>query len=392
LPREELALRIAVVHPYKHHVYYSANAVKRSGNGVTVFLGYYNRGDLLDKMLLRSPFRTLVEGYRYPPIDDDVRVCYPVKLMFLLSRKWPSRFEGLYLKLFERWVIRSLKGYDGIHVLQDYCNDVIAYAIENGLAVVYEQIIAYDMAQYYDYEREAEAERNKLEMEKRNLDAARAVIMASDFVKDSILQRISRPGIACKMAVIPYGADTYGPQHRIRKCIGGVIKFLIVASIEARKGFQYLVPAFADLLDLPVSLSVIGAQGESSEPLMREIEKSPNINYLGTVPHKDIVCAYYDHDIFILPSLAEGSSLSVYEALASGMPCIISANVGGVVTDGKDGFVIPVKDKLAIEESVRRFVDDRWLIEKMSLEARKTAESHTWDLFERRVAELYRNL
>lgn len=73
-------MEAAIIHLCKHNKYYSANGVKQSGNKITVFLGYYNRNDLLEKMLSHSSFRTLDEGYRYPPTDDNVQVSYSAKI------------------------------------------------------------------------------------------------------------------------------------------------------------------------------------------------------------------------------------------------------------------------------------------------------------------------
>ena len=83
--------------------------------------------------------------------------------------------------------------------------------------------------------------------------------------------------------------------------------------------------------------------------------------------------AFARADVFCLPSLTEGSSSAIFEALAFGVPVVTTASSGSVVTDGVDGFIVPERDAEAIASAIRRIVEDRELRQRMSESAKATA-------------------
>lgn len=142
-----------------------------------------------------------------------------------------------------------------------------------------------------------------------------------------------------------------------------------------------------------VSLTVVGAMtNPESAELIREMEKAENIYYAGTVPHGKMNELYAGHDVFILPSLAEGSALSVFEALACGLPCIVTKNTGSVVEDGVNGYVIEVRSAAAIAEAVRKTLQRPELLAIQSENARKSAEYYSWDRYAEGVARILQEM
>lgn len=382
-------MKVVVIHPLKHHVYYSLEGVAQSGVDVIGLFGYYNRGDFIDKLLCKTRFKSLVDGWKYKPIDKYVKTSYGIKLLFLLSKKWPEKFERIYMKEFQKWCIKQLKDVDCIHVLQDYCNDVIRFAKDNGLKIVYEQIIAFDVQQFIT-EKSDVYNNPKLKAEMENLFIADYVIMASDFVKQSILNHFKREDIVSKMRVIPYGADVTGYRFRERTYRqGDVLRLITVASISRRKGIDFLVEAMKQLNDMPVQLSLIGLPTEDGKEILEDIKNISNISYIGAVPHKNIGDYYNKNDVFILPSLAEGSSLSVYEALASGLPCIVTYNVGSIIEDGYDGIIIEAKCTQSIVNSVIYLLENPERVFQMSKKTQITTIKYDWFTYSAKLCELY---
>ena len=142
----------------------------------------------------------------------------------------------------------------------------------------------------------------------------------------------------------------------------------------------------------PVKLSVIGVSTTSNgQELVDRMNCMENVEYIGRIPHEQIF-EYFDiNDVFILPSLAEGSSLSVYEALASGMPCVVTRNTGSVVTDGIDGIIFEVKNADSIVVAVEKFVQNPELVYKMSCNAQNTMNKYSWKKYEKKIACFYKN-
>lgn len=381
-------MRVAVIHPLKHHVYYSMAGVMESGAEVIGLFGYYDKNDFLDKIVRKTKWKKQIDGYKYERISTCVKTHFFVKALFLLAKAKPKQFQKLYDWAFETWAIHNLKGIDCIHVLQDYENKVIRVANKKNIKIVYEQITAYYMERFFDDKSIGEDLKQR-----ENLQIVDYILTASDFVKKSILGIEENKNVENKITVIPYGANTQQFSYKIRQYKSGeILRLLVVASISKRKGIEFLLDAMEKLKNEPVKLSVIGVSTTSNgQELVDRMNCMENVEYIGRIPHEQI-CEYFDiNDVFILPSLAEGSSLSVYEALASGMPCVVTRNTGSVVTDGIDGIIIEVKNADSIVVAVEKFVQNPELVYKMSCNAQNTMNKYSWKKYEKKIACFYKN-
>ena len=110
------------------------------------------------------------------------------------------------------------------------------------------------------------------------------------------------------------------------------------------------------------------------------------LDFLGRVPRLDISREYEVADVFVLPSLAEGSAEVTYEALASGIPVVTTAEAGSVVRDEIDGFLVPASDPVALAARVKLIVEDRELRERMAQAARERARDFTLAKYSNRLA------
>ena len=82
-------------------------------------------------------------------------------------------------------------------------------------------------------------------------------------------------------------------------------------------------------------------------------------------------------DVFVLPSLAEGISNTILEAMASGLP-VVATDVGGnyeLVDQGTTGFLVPRADPVALAAAIRSYVDDPDLRRRHGENARKRCEN-----------------
>jgi glycosyltransferase involved in cell wall biosynthesis len=105
----------------------------------------------------------------------------------------------------------------------------------------------------------------------------------------------------------------------------------------------------------------------------------------GWVPDDKVPKIYRRSDVFVLPSLEEGSALVVYEAMASGLPCIVTPECGSIITDGEEGLIIESKNIEQIEKAIQYFIDNPTEIKRMGEKARHKVENeYTWDHFKKR--------
>lgn len=171
-------------------------------------------------------------------------------------------------------------------------------------------------------------------------------------------------------------------------------KFIITSGasrLTKRKGHRFLVSAVKELsVKYPqVEYKVLGEGNEleALQDLVREMRLDGHVSFVGRVPHDEVVRYYQEASLFVLPSLNEGMSNAMLEALAAGLP-IVSTRTGGaeeLVQEGENGYFIGYRDSRDIAEKVQKFLDDPALVSRMGESSRRQAERMSW----RNVAEKY---
>jgi glycosyltransferase involved in cell wall biosynthesis len=111
----------------------------------------------------------------------------------------------------------------------------------------------------------------------------------------------------------------------------------------------------------------------------------------GQVPRQEVIRHYEWADVFVFPSICEGSATVTYEALAAGLPVITTPNAGSVVRDGVEGFIVPIRDAAAIAAKIELLLEDRNLLMNLSQNAMARAQEYSWDRYgERLVSTIQR--
>jgi glycosyltransferase involved in cell wall biosynthesis len=83
-------------------------------------------------------------------------------------------------------------------------------------------------------------------------------------------------------------------------------------------------------------------------------------------------------DVFVFPSLFEGSAVVTYEALACGLPSVVTPNAGSVVRDGIEGFLVTPRDVETLAQRMERLGNDPELRARMAAGARTRALAFDW--------------
>jgi colanic acid/amylovoran biosynthesis glycosyltransferase len=197
------------------------------------------------------------------------------------------------------------------------------------------------------------------------------------------------------------GVDVTRIPFRPRAARGSDLDILTVARLHEEKGLHHGITAVAALraarTDLRVQYRIIG--GGDAEPdlraLIHRLGVADAVMLLGPQPTDDVLAWMQRSDIFLLPSLAEGTPTVLLEAQASGLP-IVATDVGGVrdiLPDGRSGFLVPGDDGAALIAGLNRLVDqpERW--EEMGRAGRAfVAEHHDIQRLNRTLAELLARL
>lgn len=210
---------------------------------------------------------------------------------------------------------------------------------------------------------------------------------------EGLRELASRTDPKRNIPVIPNGVDT-GEFTPAGKCPDdGSIDILVVSRLTPRKGIRFLIRALPSL-PASVRLRIAGGGGEreSLEALADGLGVSDRIEYLGLVPHGSLPQIYRDADIFCLPSLNEGMSNTVLEAIASGLP-IVATVTGGteeLVQDGENGFFVRKESPEDLADRIGKLAADPDLRARMGAESRRRAESMSWRSVATRYVTVYR--
>ena len=152
------------------------------------------------------------------------------------------------------------------------------------------------------------------------------------------------------------------------------MRVLFLGQVILRKGIPYLLEAARLLQNEPVHFDVVGPVGISDEAMKTA---PPNLTFHGRI-NRDQVRAWYDQaDVFVLPTISDGFAITQLEAMAHGLPVLATANCGEVVTDGVDGFVLPLRDGEALARALVRYVENRDLLRDQQSAAREKATQFT---------------
>ncbi len=208
----------------------------------------------------------------------------------------------------------------------------------------------------------------------------------SDFVYNSFLEE----GFAKeKLIKINYGVDVdkFSPSRRKKD---KKFRVLFVGSIQMRKGIPYLLKAWEELNLKDSELVVVGSVYPEAVQIIKKYLKNPSIKFCGFNP--DLREYYSNADVFVFPSIEEGSALVNYEAMASGLPLITTFNSGSVARDGKEGFIIPIRNTEKLKEKIKFMHDNPKKRIQMGKNARKRIEEFTWDIYGKKLSNLYRDL
>jgi glycosyltransferase involved in cell wall biosynthesis len=187
------------------------------------------------------------------------------------------------------------------------------------------------------------------ELVMRDLHAADHVLVNSDFVKTTFL---ARGWPAERVSVVYWGIDDdFFQAIPPREPSGGSLHFGFAGALGRRKGFVELSDAFASLggdwtLDLFGEVETeLGARATS-------LFSDPRVTYHGVVPRSRLAAELGRIDVFVFPSLAEGSARVVFEALAAGCFVITTPNAGSIVEDGVHGALVPPGHATALRSAL----------------------------------------
>jgi glycosyltransferase involved in cell wall biosynthesis len=229
--------------------------------------------------------------------------------------------------------------------------------------------------------------------ERQTFSKATTIVAVSGMVRDELTQ-IGVPSDKIEVIVNGVDIDEFQPGPADRSKLGlpaNVPLGLFVGDIQSPiKNLDGVLRGLADVTD--IHLAVAGALPRSPYPALAEsLGIADRIHFLGF--RRDIADLMRTADFFTLPSRRDSCPLVLLEAMASGLPIIVSRQVGtaDLVEEGECGFVLRTPDDYdTLRRGLTAFRDDYSLRAEMGRAARTIAERHSWKQMSQQYLDLLR--
>lgn len=326
-------------------------------------------------------------GRRMPPeIPRHCVSSFPVRTMW-------HRMGGRYvdLSISRQLLKRGFGSARGLYSVTFGDVEVISAAKQSGLSVAFEQVIhpgnpaimAEERSRFPGVEPQECPENDELYLNthRRIWSQCDSILAPSDYVRTGIE---GLGGGRCKVHLVPYAVDDSWMAAKARPEVGRVV---FVGSVGLRKGSHYLAQASRLLKQrrVPCEIRVVGPAGD--RVMANPLFSGPT--YIGQIPRSEVRQEFLRADLFVLPTLVEGSATVHIEALACGIPVVTTPSCGTFIRDGVEGFLVPIRDAAALADRIEEVVTNRRLRVEMGVRAKQLAlREHTWERYEERLVEV----
>lgn len=171
---------------------------------------------------------------------------------------------------------------------------------------------------------------------------------------------------------------------------------LAVGTIQPRKNYQMLIRAFKMVAEqMPHMLVIAGGKGWMEEEMIAEIQRQglqERVIFSGFVDDDDLPALYRGASLLVFPSLYEGFGLPIIEAMASGLPALISNASCLPEVGGEAAVQLPPTDEAGWTHAILALLQDERKLESMKAAGIERAKLFTWKRAAKQLLTLYHSL
>jgi glycosyltransferase involved in cell wall biosynthesis len=368
--------------------------------------GRFHAFYLAQQLLRRGYLKRLITSYpkfevaKYGIPKDKVR---SVVIKEIIARGWgrmPSFLKKTYnpqyliLEMYDRLASRSYPESDiciafssfGLHTIRKAKNTgAKTIIVRSSTHMLFQQAILRE-----EYERlgvKAQLAHPKvIEKELKEYVETDYIYTNSSFAKRTFLER----GIPEeKLIHIPTGVNLDEFSQLPKR--DNVFRIVYAGAMTLQKGVHYLLQAYSELRIPDSELLLVGGMSDEIKPFFKKHEGI--YRWVGHVPQKILHKYYSQGSVFVIMSIQEGLAGVQAQAMACGLPVVSTKNTGGedIIRDGKDGFIIPIRDVEALKEKIMYLYDNRDICNEMGqLAKERVSKGFTWDDYgDRMIAKFH---
>ncbi|MGA2578118.1 MAG: glycosyltransferase family 4 protein [Bryobacteraceae bacterium] len=399
---KEMKPRVIVTHPARMGIIYQRPwAAEKAGMDVRFLTGLYYRPGRFPYSLVRwlprrrrQAVEKLLEKRRIEGLSPEnvTSLLGPSLEAILRPMGWIYQWDQAHDYLASRWISRqpSSGRTTILHAFTGACLRTLRAARARRMVRLLEITLPPLVID--------EAQLEKWQVSPRDFPDAtriRAEAEESDFVlvqSPFSVEMMQRLGVRPERIFrIHTGVDTSYFRPRQGARCPGPMRAIFVGPISRRKGVHHLLQAWNDL---GLENAELLLAGNTTKPEAGEILRlcGKTARSVGHLSGPDFLATLQNADFLVHPSLAEGGCVSIYEALACGIPCIVSSHADSAVRHGEEGLVVPAGDVEGLKKAILLLSAHTELRRDMSLAARRRAESVSLDVFAAEMAAIYRSI
>lgn len=230
---------------------------------------------------------------------------------------------------------------------------------------------------------------DKITIIKQNeYNKADCILTLSTFAKQTLINNDIKES-KVKVASLGFNANLFSPKQNYFS--NKKLRLIFIGIVTFRKGIADLITVMKQLENENVELIVVGPRGDASHLLNKQSNYS-NIKYIEYLHHADMVKELQQADVFVLPSYLDSWAAVVIEAMACGLPVIISNNTGAKdAVDDSCGFIIKTGNISELKKCINYFVNNTNAINVMGKNATIKAQAYTWKHYNNELIKFINN-
>jgi len=392
-------VKVLVTHPGRQHSHQAALGLERAG----MLAGYWAGVPTLERHRRAMPnwlWRRLVR-YSSVPLPEERVLWLPwVPALRRLGDRWlPPRFAAwtdfFACRLFDRWAAARLRQgkADAVMACEISALTTFRQARRLGMVTILDAAATHHRTQdrLHGFAEPPALHRRITAVKDAEIALADHVLTVSELARQSYLDAGVPPE---RVHCLSLGADLdlFTPSGEAPA--GDGPRFVFAGAANRVKGIDVLLEAFSRVRSVEpgARLLVIGPAGDASSLLGPP--PPDGVTVLGSLPQAALGAHFAAADCLVLPSRNESFGMVVPEALATGLPVLVSDRVGAkdLIAEGETGWIVPAGDASALAERMERCGRHLEAVRRMGPDCRRAAQELTWPAYHCRLAELLQGI
>jgi glycosyltransferase involved in cell wall biosynthesis len=392
-------LNVLVTHPGRQHSHQAALALAAAG----MLAGYWAGAPSLERHRRLVPGPLWRRFVRYAPVplpEERVRWTPWVPALrrlgdLALSPRLAAWTDFLACRLFDRWAAARLRAGEAGAVVacEISARDTFRRARRLGMVTILDAAATHHRTQdrRHGFVEPPALHRRITAVKDAELALTDHVLTVSELARQSYVEA----GMPVeRVHCVPLGVDVdlFAPPPATPA--EDEMTFAFAGAATRVKGLDLLLAAFTRLrqAEPAARLLVVGPPGDCS--LLLGPPPPEGVTVLGPLPQAELAARLAAADCLVLPSRNESFGMVVPEALAAGVPVLVSDRVGAkdLVTADRTGWIVPVEDVEALAERMAWCIHHPEELRGMRADCRRAAEGAGWPAYHRRFAGLVRSL